>query len=524
MVCTASTLLRRACVGGLGALAVAATVVIGPLPQPATAATTKAAAASPAGPAGYWLVGADGSIYNFGGAAYLGSAQPLHLPDHVVAMTPTPDGRGYWLASATGGLYSFGDAGFAGSVSGLPSSARPNSPVIAVLATPSGDGYWMFTATGGVYAFGNAPFEGSLGGKVLSSPIVGVAATPDGGGYWMASADGSVFSFGDAQFYGSAYPYHPVQPVVGMAIDPTGGGYWLVARDGGIFSFGAAGFHGSTGAMTLNQPIVGMAPTPSGQGYWLVAADGGIFTFGDAPFRGSTGGQAIGAPIVGMAATLALDPYVPGSSGYDISFPQCGGSYPSPPGAFAVVGVNDGRAFTDNPCLASEAAWAGRQLSLYINLNAPPAGSTQGRSGPAGTCVGNNTGCIAYNYGYNAALHAFGDASAAGVSASIWWLDIETGNTWDTSTYNNDETIQGALDALGAEGILPGIYSTGYQWSQIAGTFAPQRPIWVATGSTIDTATAYCAPSHGFGGGTIWLTQYGATGVAYDEDYACPLP
>jgi hypothetical protein len=348
-----------------------------------------------------------------------------------------------------------------------------------------------------------------------------MAATPDGGGYWLAAADGSVFTFGDARFAGSAFPDALNKPVATMAATPDGGGYWLVASDGGIFNFGDAGFFGSTGAIRLNKPIVGVAATGDGNGYWLVASDGGIFSFGDASFRGSTGGRRLNQPIVGMARGRTLDPYQPGTEGSDVSFPQCGASLPSGPGAFAVVGVNGGRAFTHNPCLASEAAWAGSVLTLYMNVNAPPAGSSEGLAGPAGQCQGNDTGCMAYNYGYNDAVDAFAYARAAGAQTGTWWLDVETTNAWDPNTDNNDRTIQGALDALGAEGVQAGIYSTHYQWGIIAGSYAPRTPIWVATGSDFATATAYCAPSHGFGGGTIWLTQYGSPDAAIDQDHAC---
>jgi len=45
------------------------------------------------------------------------------------------------------------------------------------------------------------------------------------------------------------------------------------------------------------------------------------------------------------------------STGYDISYPQCGKTITYPAG-FGVVGVNDGHPYSTNPCLASEITWA----------------------------------------------------------------------------------------------------------------------------------------------------------------------
>jgi hypothetical protein len=264
-----------------------------------------------------------------------------------------------------------------------------------------------------------------------------------------------------------------------------------------------------------------MAPTNGGGGYWLVASDGGIFTFGNAPFRGSAGGVRLVRPIVGMAVGRSLDPYLPGSTGYDISWPQCPTSVPAPPFAFDVVGVNDGRALTHNPCLSAQQQWGrGGFISLYINLNAPPPNDPAALSGPAGTC-GSDTGCLAYNYGFNAARDAYDYATSQGAAAGVWWIDVETANTWDTNQFNNGRTIQGALDALATTGALAGIYSTPHQFGQIAGSYSPGVPNWVATGSDFPTAVAFCDPSHAFGGGRIFLTQYGDS-TGFDRDYACP--
>src|SRR6185312_10468487 len=67
----------------------------------------------------------------------------------------------------------------------------------------------------------------------------------------------------------------------------------------------------------------------------------------------------------------------PAAQGFDISFPQCGSPEPAP-SAFAVVGVNGGRAFTANPCLARQYVWAigaaspvQPRVAFYMNTGNP---------------------------------------------------------------------------------------------------------------------------------------------------------
>src|ERR1700694_6207071 len=71
-----------------------------------------------------------------------------------------------------------------------------------------------------------------------------------------------------------------------------------------------------------------------------------------------------------LANQVGPAPYTPGSTGYDISFPQCGGAYPA--GSFGVVGVNGGYPFVHyNPCLADEYARS-PHAALYINTGYDP--------------------------------------------------------------------------------------------------------------------------------------------------------
>jgi hypothetical protein len=263
-----------------------------------------AAAASPDGE-GYWVVGHDGGVLSFGDASFAGSLGGRTLNAPVTAVMPAPDvggdrtarrpetdGQrsrpGYWLVGADGGVFSFGGARFAGSLAGIPL----NAPTVAAAASPDGHGYWLVDARGGVFSLGSATFMGSTGGLSLNAPITAITPTPDGRGYWLVGADGGVFAFGDAPFAGSLADRSLRSPVTAAASTPDGRGYWLVDADGGVFSFGDAPFAGSLAGKALNAPITAAAANPNGRGYWLVGADGGVFSLGQATFMGS--GQQTG--------------------------------------------------------------------------------------------------------------------------------------------------------------------------------------------------------------------------------------
>ncbi len=117
------------------------------------------------------MVAADGGIFSFGDAAFLGSTGGTHLNQPVSCMASTPSGAGYWMVAADGGIFSFGDAAFLGSTGSL----RLNAPIAGMAATPSGAGYWMVGSDGGVFGFGDAAFLGSMGGTRLNAPMVGIA-------------------------------------------------------------------------------------------------------------------------------------------------------------------------------------------------------------------------------------------------------------------------------------------------------------------------------------------------------------
>jgi len=207
----------------------------------------------------------------------------------------------------------------------------------------------------------------------------------------------------------------------------------------------------------------------------------------------------VAATMIGTAG-FALGRY-----GNDISWPQCGGAFPAKAG-FGIIGVNGGRPFTQNPCLAAEWQWALTAKgapAYYMNLN------NTGSSDPAG-------------YGANAAADALNYASsqtgASSATSHAWWIDVETANTWSSNQAANAAVVKGALTYLKQHTSKSvGIYSTGYQWGVITGGVRMGAPVWAAGASSAASAPSMCGT--GFTGRPVKIVQYPAG--SYDGDYKC---
>jgi hypothetical protein len=207
-----------------------------------------------------------------------------------------------------------------------------------------------------------------------------------------------------------------------------------------------------------------------------------------------------------LPASAATDPYLSGSTGYDVSYPNCGAT---PGGAFAVVGVNHGRPFTANTCVGTEYSAAPQSPLPSLYMNAAYSGAY--RRNITSGCSAQSGGNQAWAIGCSEAETSLG--YAGGRSASMWWIDVETGNSWSTSNLaSNQATIQGAVDRLNQTGLPVGVYSTASMWRTITGgSFTPAglAADWVAAGS--------CATP--FTSSPVWLTQATTGGV--DVDTAC---
>jgi hypothetical protein len=237
------------------------------------------------------------------------------------------------------------------------------------------------------------------------------------------------------------------------------------------------------------------------------------------------------------------------TTGYDASYPQCSGSYPSNP-LFGIVGVNGGLANNANRCISSELHWArdtpGQtrpkqpHLSLYLGAGNPGthqvADWPRGGTAPVyGACNTRLTDACSYIYGEQRAAHSYrlvATLDPVGAKTAPWWLDVELMASWAGTYQLNIAALQGFIAGLhnaGATGPI-GIYSTSAQWNEITGltaqttatAFGGQLPDWVAgTKATLTQARQNCT-SGGFTGVAPTLAQYRIG--PFDADLRCTGP
>jgi hypothetical protein len=262
---------------------------------------------------------------------------------------------------------------------------------------------------------------------------------------------------------------------------------------------------------------------------------------------------------------------LPSGTGVDVSYPQCGSRLPTGQ-AFAIVGVNGGLANDYNSCLASEWGYAlgsggttkQAKAQAYLNTADPgnsvadwPSPSNYGNypestlNTPYGSCTyasgssgaGAMSPSCAYVYGYDMVAggisdgsngvvagddSAFHRATGGTLDAQPVWLDVETGNSWQSGSAGvsmNVADLNGMIAALRATNpsAVVGVYSTAYQWSQITGTptGAPAGnlwglPEWVPGARTQSGAASNCTQS-AFTGGTVSVSQWTSSGLDYDR-------
>jgi hypothetical protein len=82
-------------------------------------------------------------------------------------MAARPQNDGYWMTAADGGLFTFGRAPFLGSGASPPRS----SPCVAINASTTGRGYALLLADGSVLPYGDVPKLGGAAGRIFGMAV-----------------------------------------------------------------------------------------------------------------------------------------------------------------------------------------------------------------------------------------------------------------------------------------------------------------------------------------------------------------
>ncbi len=245
--------------------------------------------------------------------------------------------------------------------------------------------------------------------------------------------------------------------------------------------------------------------------------------------------------------------------GYDISYPQCGKKLPTD-FYFAVVGVNGGNAATENACLADQLVWANTarpgsnqsRVQLYVNTANPGEVISQITTWPTSpydsngnlpnnpygsTCAGQNDRACSWLYGWNRSIYTENVFTAAAASKGfntdtskyVWWLDVETMNTWQSGSnealIRNTATLEGFAQYYQSKQATVGLYSTATQWTEITGNNISVGsnlrglPNWRPSGSNLANAKDNCGVAPLTPDGFISLTQYVVKNL--DHNHSC---
>jgi hypothetical protein len=201
----------------------------------------------------------------------------------------------------------------------------------------------------------------------------------------------------------------------------------------------------------------------------------------------------------------------------DVSWPNC--KVKSVATAAGIVGVTGGLDFAPNKCVRGEVSWF-PSAALYMNSGWPGVEfHLQYPSSPL-VCGAGDNDCLAYNYGFNAALYAIHYANNQLTTSSQWWLDVETDNSWTTNSEQNQSALLGMAAALEQNVFKAqvGFYSSPQQWAQIVGVWRPKVSVWLATGSQSSSVARQACHEPSFTSGPVVLVQYTPH---LDENYLC---
>lgn len=229
----------------------------------------------------------------------------------------------------------------------------------------------------------------------------------------------------------------------------------------------------------------------------------------------SGGSSAVSTPVVGIK-NYQLPNFIGeiDNSGYDVSFPQCHQELSQRFVGFSIIGLNNGRPYTTNPCFAKQWEWANTHSAraIYINVSDPGSGPARARGG----AIAKDT---------LAQIKTFNIAKNVPI-----WLDIELNNDW-TNANRSIVVLNEVMRILHKRGHPVGIYSVPVHWFSITLSADVSVPTWLALGKYSDIAKGVadakraCTRTN-FGGRKPAIVQFvGKTGDIWtDRNILCDSP
>jgi hypothetical protein len=210
-----------------------------------------------------------------------------------------------------------------------------------------------------------------------------------------------------------------------------------------------------------------------------------------------------------------------------MSWPQCGGSLPMPHGTrFVVVGLTNGPAFQENPCVGRQVRWA-RAHHLHTGAYAVTSYPTRRelvRHGRRGPWSGRTLAGRLRNVGFHEAARAVTTLRRVGLHPPLVWVDVEPSvrRPWSHHRRLNAAVLHGLVRGYRQAGHRVGFYSTATVWRQIVGRVRFRAPEWRTAGpASPHEALARCRqPRSSIQGGRPIIAQWWTT--RHDHDALCP--
>ncbi|MDX6203970.1 MAG: hypothetical protein QOF39_27 [Frankiales bacterium] len=238
----------------------------------------------------------------------------------------------------------------------------------------------------------------------------------------------------------------------------------------------------------------------------------------------------------GVASAAPRSPawHTPIYNGQDLGWPDCaqnigGLGMPLPPPTWyrmMIVEVNAKYVMDENPCLATELAYARAHANMVGNYHLPdyptPAELAQSGYWPR-HCAAADLLCHTYNSGFQQGTWAVNLLRSKGTHPRFLWVDVEhrSEQDWSKNIPANVSLIKGEIAGIRSLGVQPGLYSYTYGWREITGDWQAGLPQWVTIGRSTSAAArvARCSRA-GFTTGPVVMVQ--STTGAFDMDSVCP--